>query len=666
MVDIANSSDDPGQTSILGTDPSQGQTATAPVQTAAQPPVPPPNPQATSPQPPAPQPNQPAKNQPQPPSGHRTFMAEMLQAVSGVLAGNPTQRFDPDTNKAVPIKLTTGQVAENMIGAGLRGAAAGLSQVGPGSKGRAFAAGLQQQQQINSQADKRLWDQGAFAKSAIDTARAGWQFQREKTLVHENSQHQYDALDDFIGADPRNKDLGTFKTFADFLAAHPDMQAAGSDVSKLGARGLLINSIPTDDAGHALGVHAWQVDPDWKNETVGAPYAFREYAGDKGDGTGPQFKDHTMTAETPNSTILHFLTGSAYGTLGVPPQTGATSHAEAVQWLASGSDAQKAAAQAYINTENRLSKDDALSKLENVPSLLARENAAAAIPQLQNMLSTEPDPDKRLRINRLISTAQAAHRGYVQDQQSEANSRQVASQGDPDAAGRLLANGSLTLADLKTRGMTPNFILQATNSAQRINPSYKPADETVAETIAKSPAANQFFGSANSLIQQGGTLDQLVAIGAKIPQGKIPALNTIDDWQQIARGKGDLAGYAATLLGVADDAGKVMGGGTASDSARNSTLSLIGRSQSPDQRAQAIKAIRDSVSSQIESRIGTNQFLRRQYGYALPQSTTSQGPPQKAPAAQAWSLAAWQRANPNGDPNAAKAAAAQQGYQVIP
>jgi hypothetical protein len=213
-----------------------------------------------------------------------------------------------------------------------------------------------------------------------------------------------------------------------------------------------------------------------------------------------------------------------------------------------------------------------------------------------------------------VATNPQVQAGKVQLTKAEANARQQAAQGDPNAAGELLANGSLTLADLKTRGTTAKFIQDATLAAQKINPKYNPADEVIAEQLAKSPAANQFFGSANSLIGKGGTLDQLTELGKKIPEHDFPVLNTIDDWQKLARGKGPLAGYAATALGVADDYGKVMGGGQASDRARDHALSLFSQASSPEQRAQAIQATRNAVLSQRDSRIGNNQFLKRQYG----------------------------------------------------
>lgn len=223
-------------------------------------------------------------------------------------------------------------------------------------------------------------------------------------------------------------------------------------------------------------------------------------------------------------------------------------------------------------------------------------------------------PDSLQKVQEDVAVAKATLPGKIQLTGAEAQARQKAAQGDPNVAGQLLANGSLTLADLKTRGSTPQFIEQATLAAQKISPNYNPADEVIAEHVAKSASANQFFGSANSLIGKGGTLDQLEKLGKNIPQHDFPALNSVDDWQKLARGSGPLAGYAAMALGVADDYGKVMGGGTASDHARDAALHLFSQAASPEQRAQAVQATRGAVQSQRDGRIGTNQFMKRAYG----------------------------------------------------
>jgi hypothetical protein len=599
--------------------------------------------------------------QPQAPPQKPSVLSTILHAVGDALGGPKTG------DQGQPI--STAARTLHGVGTIIQGAAAGAAQHGPGSVGASALAGAQvqqrqaQQEKDNTLANRKqtqeeLISQAQTAKYAIDTAKTGWEFARLKRVVSDEASSKFGQIDSFIGGDPRNTDLGTFPTFQDFLDKHPELTTQGHNAVKLSAQGLIVNTIPTDDKGVAQGVHVWRLDPGWKNGTTRDDMQYRQATGDGG------FKAQMLRAgRNKNSDVLGLLQNDGFGALGVQEAEGPKSHEEAIAHLANGTDAEQEQAQRFLDTESKLSKGDALSKLENTPSMLARENASAAIPQLNNMLSSEQDPGKCVRITRLLATAQAAHQGYTQDLQGDAQAKTVAAQGSPVDAGRLLADGSLTLSDLKTRGMTPGFILQATNNAQKINPTYKPSDEVVAESIAKSPATNQFFGSGNSLISKGGTLDQLATIGAKIPQNKIPILNKLEDWQKIASGKGPLAGYAATVLGVADDYGKVMGGGAASDNARNSALALVGAAASPEARASAIDSIRGSVSSQLKERIGTNQFLKRQYGYALPQETT--GPQQAKPAGQ-FSLSKWQQANPQGDANAASAAAKQQGFTVLP
>lgn len=270
---------------------------------------------------------------------------------------------------------------------------------------------------------------------------------------------------------------------------------------------------------------------------------------------------------------------------------------------------------------------DPLFKMENDPSQMAGEKASAAIPLLQNKI-TDPTtaPADKVRATRLLAQATAAHTMFQQDQLQKANAEQQAKQGDPNQAGQMLANGSLTLADMKTRGMTPKFIMDATKSAQAIDKTYNPADEMAAENVAKSPTQNQFFGSANSLIAKNGTLDQLQANYDKLPNGKFPLLNKYSDYVSFAAGHPEMAGFMQTAIGAADDYAKVMGGGQGSDSARLEILHSFAASHSPQQMKASIDSARAAVGSQVESRIGKNKFLMRQYGYGLPQNQPQNKP----------------------------------------
>jgi hypothetical protein len=106
--------------------------------------------------------------------------------------------------------------------------------------------------------------------------------------------------------------------------------------------------------------------------------------------------------------------------------------------------------------------------------------------------------------------------------------RQALTQGDPNAAGQLLVSGDATLSELKSRGATPDFIVKALTAAHKLSGGQYNSQQADAQfQVAKSQANTQFFGSAHSLTDPGGTLDQLQAAGKKLPQGQFPALNTI-------------------------------------------------------------------------------------------------------------------------------------------
>ncbi len=196
-----------------------------------------------------------------------------------------------------------------------------------------------------------------------------------------------------------------------------------------------------------------------------------------------------------------------------------------------------------------------------------------------------------------------------------ARQRQALSQGDPNAAAQLLIDGDATLSELKARGATPDFIQKTLSAArQKSGGKYNAQAAEAQFQVAKSPTNVAFFGSAKSLTDPGGTLDQLAVAAKDIPGGKIPAFNSIADWEKAATGSGPIAKYATIALGVADDYAKVMGSGTGSDTSRKQALDRFGASMSPEQRAGSIQGARGTVSSQVKSRIGKNEVLERMYG----------------------------------------------------
>ncbi len=193
--------------------------------------------------------------------------------------------------------------------------------------------------------------------------------------------------------------------------------------------------------------------------------------------------------------------------------------------------------------------------------------------------------------------------------------RQALSQGDPKMAAQLLVSGDATLEELKSRGATPDFIAKTLFAANQLSGGKYNAQAASANfKVAQSPTNVAFFGSAGSLTEKGGTLDQLAAAAKDIPGNQIPVFNSIEDAAKAATGNGPIAKYASILLGVSDDYAKVMGGGQGSDTSRTQALHLVPANASPAARAAAIEGIRGAVGSQIHTRIGANPVLRRMYG----------------------------------------------------
>jgi hypothetical protein len=251
-----------------------------------------------------------------------------------------------------------------------------------------------------------------------------------------------------------------------------------------------------------------------------------------------------------------------------------------------------------------------VSKLGS-PEALAQPGAQAAIQAKIDDPATDPADVPRLRA--LLPQAAVAQYNAEQIKLREQRNQQVINQGDPAEAGKLLANRSLTLAELKSRQVTPAFIADAIKAAQGIDPTFKAAESEGQARIAAAPANQQFFGNTDSLLVKGGTLDQLDAAGKALGGGQIPAFNTLENLRQAALGKGPQAAYAAAILGVSDDYSKVMTGGQGSDTSREQALQIINKNLSPEGRAAAIEQIRKSVQSQRNGRIGTNPYLRDMY-----------------------------------------------------
>lgn len=260
----------------------------------------------------------------------------------------------------------------------------------------------------------------------------------------------------------------------------------------------------------------------------------------------------------------------------------------------------------------------------STPEALAAPGAQASI---QAAIDNPNTPsDQIMPLMDLIPQAYAAQANADAIKKRQAEADEAVKEGDPNAAGKLLAGRQTTISELKSRGMTPQFITQSINAALKIDPNYNAVAEDNFAKTAGSEQNQQFFGNVGSLIAAGGTLDQLAEISKGLSQSDIQALNKVKNWAELQVGVGGISATAAKAVGVADDYAKVMGAGVGSDASRAMVLHIIDPALSPDQRSQSIQAMKDAVKSQADARIGNNPWMKVEYGsLANPGGNTGAG-----------------------------------------
>lgn len=298
-------------------------------------------------------------------------------------------------------------------------------------------------------------------------------------------------------------------------------------------------------------------------------------------------------------------------------------HAQSLADAKTLSDTVKNNADAELASMEAKEKGSPLTKMENDPTMFAGEKLPASMAYLQSKVN-DPNPATASRAARLLSTAQVAQKTQLAMEASKKATDQAIQDGDPNAAAKLLIDGTVAPSQIIS-SRKPEFAQKAFTAAAQIQPGWDARKAEADFKVASSPTQVAFFGSAKSLTDPGGTLDQLKAAGKDIPDGKIPVFNSIADAIKASTGSGPIAKYASIALGVADDYSKVMGGGSGSDTSRTQALQLVSAKQSPEQRDASIEGIRGAVGSQTNSRIGNNAVMQKMYGGSA--TKTAVGPP---------------------------------------
>lgn len=112
----------------------------------------------------------------------------------------------------------------------------------------------------------------------------------------------------------------------------------------------------------------------------------------------------------------------------------------------------------------------------------------------------------------------------------------------------------------------------------------------------------------------GGTLKQLETDFDALGNLQIPKVNNVFNWLSENVGRPGVTNMQATLLGVADEYGKILGGGVATDSSRNEAKETINKAFSEQQGKGALARIRGTLANRQNALVGSNRYLTKQYG----------------------------------------------------
>ena len=281
--------------------------------------------------------------------------------------------------------------------------------------------------------------------------------------------------------------------------------------------------------------------------------------------------------------------------------------------------------QEQADLDKTIQANDPLYKYESDPKALAEPGAQATLDAFIKDPKNKDNVDGIARATVLMGQAKVAQDRALQidnikAQQTE-NARVAATAGDPKVAGQMLVDGGLTLADLRSRGSSPQQIEQATQAAINYAKSkgivYNASDETNGEKDLAQPANQTFYGSARSLVQPGGMLDNLQRAHDALGNTKLPAFNTIADWEHFQAGDPAMAIFKQQVLAAADDYAKVMGGGNPTIEQFKALRDGFAANLNNMGFDGAINVARSSVRSQVSGKIGGNRYINQREGDIL-------------------------------------------------
>lgn len=184
-----------------------------------------------------------------------------------------------------------------------------------------------------------------------------------------------------------------------------------------------------------------------------------------------------------------------------------------------------------------------------------------------------------------------------------------------DNMAQQLVEGQMDPSQVPRRSAAYSLVLQKANaySQQKYGQPFDIAGATSDYQYAKNPQTQNTLKMINAMTDKGGSIEIAQKAAAKLPALDSQTLNKVFNIAQTEFGSSDVTNFHTSMLGLADEYSKVMGGGVSSDTGRQQGLDLLKAGYSKGQMSGAIGVMQQDVAARKSALVGSNRYLMKQY-----------------------------------------------------
>ncbi len=617
----------------------------------------------------------------------------VLHALGG--GDQVSYKVDPDTGKTVEVttKPTTGALWKHILAGALTGMAAsadtrrGENNGGAaGSFARAAGAVMQRNQQ--------QMDQGKQDAQTDFKQQQTAQLQRAQ-VTHANLQAITQALT--LGQLDKQAHDQAVASYADQVSDLKEMGVEGADkiLSEQEAKSagnvvdhvrIPVGTVPRIDpqTGDQMKINGV---PQWDNTYVSVPRDARVsvYENTKQPGSSPN-----STVVTPTQTLKPwYKQAQDWGLVssGTAPQDYPVAAAAMISHQVNALNMMQSRLQTFYNgmdagkkpgTAGYVVPPDLKAAIQSDPGLkdailrFQPSLGSSTEPDEQVMNFAQKDPQAAAKImtlygggqalqayknNRLNTEAQNTARakavgsGEFQKNMAEAGkARAEATQATGGSGSFLnqdgtynmnsipvsLVEGNMDPSQLSKRSKDYNQKLEQANqySMQKFGKPFDIAQAQTDYTYAKNAQTQNTLKMIQGMVEPGGAIEIAQNAARNLPKFNNATLNKVFNAAATEFGSTDATNFHTSMLGLADEYSKIMGGGTATDTGRQQALDILKAAYSKNQLAGAIQVMRNDIAARQKAMIGDNRYLQKQFGQQQPGGQPSSSGQTGQPTAQ--------------------------------